>query len=215
MRKKLAVLCIGAAAAGILLTACGSADVTRSTVELKKNGKIVEYTIEDFGESYYDAEELKSYIQSEVDAYLDENEGSIKISKSEVEEQTAYLTMQYGNVDTFSDFNGIDCFSGSILQAQSAGYDFNTDFIDVSSDASDSDTEGSVEEAEIETIVPSDVVLADDELKVFIIKDDVDIIVPGTIVYVSADDSEVTATDHTVSVNAEKDKDSLVYVLYK
>lgn len=216
MKKKVIALCLGTAAVS-MLAACGSADVTENTVELKKNGKIVEYTMEDFAESYYDAEELKSFIQSEVDTYQEENEGSIKVSKSEVEDQTAYLTIQYDSVDTFSDFNGIDCFAGSIVQARSAGYDFDADFIDVASGDSEADSEGSVDELEILPVVPADIVLQDDELKVFIIRDDVDIIVPGTIVYVSAEHTEVTA-GNTVSVNIEDeetDKDVLVYVLYK
>lgn len=216
MKKRLISLCLSAAAVSIL-AACGGTDVTESTVELKKNGKIVEYTMEDFAESYYDADELKSFIQSEVDAYLEENDGSIKVSKSEVEEQTAYLTMQYDSADTFSDFNGIDCFAGSIVQARSAGYDFDADFIDVASGDTDADPEVSVDEIEILPVVPADIVLEDDDLKVFIIKDDVDIIVPGTIVYVSADHTEVTDSNRvSVSIGDEETgSDVLVYVLYK
>ena len=127
MKRKLALLCVASTVLG-LLAGCGGPDVTKSTVELKKNGNIVEYTIEDFSESYYDAEELKAYIESEVEAYAAFGDGTVKVKKSEVEEQTARLTMQYENAGVFADFSGLDCFSGSIVQAQAAGFDFDVDF---------------------------------------------------------------------------------------
>ena len=135
-----------------LLSACGSSDITESTVELKKDGSIIEYTVEDFSASYYDADELKSFVDAEVDAYLAVNDGTIRVSRNEVEDQTAYLTIRYDSAQTYADFNGIDCFVGSIVQAQSAGYDFDLDFIDANaeenSDGSDEDADA-VEDADL------------------------------------------------------------------
>ena len=130
MKKRLAFLCAASAAAA-LFSGCGGADVTESTVELKKNGRIVEYTVEDFSESYYDSGELQSYIDSAVEEWTGANEGSVRVKRSEVEDGTAYLTIQYDSAETFSDFNGIECFSGSIVQAQAEGYDFDMDFVQV------------------------------------------------------------------------------------
>ncbi|MCD8153058.1 MAG: hypothetical protein LUD71_08380 [Clostridiales bacterium] len=47
MKKKIAVLCAAAISLG-LLASCGSTSVTENTVELKKDGTVIEYTVEDF-----------------------------------------------------------------------------------------------------------------------------------------------------------------------
>ncbi|MCD7981691.1 MAG: hypothetical protein LUF32_05190 [Clostridiales bacterium] len=146
MKTKMAAL-FAAAALIPLLSACGSADITENTLELKKDGSIVEYTVEDFSASYYDADELESFVDTEVEAYLAENDGSIRVSRNEVEDQTAYLTIKYDSAETYADFNGIECFVGSIVQAQAAGYDFDLDFIDASAEE---DSDGSDEDADAE-----------------------------------------------------------------
>ena len=127
MKKRLAFLCAASAAAA-LFSGCGGADVTESTVELKKNGRIVEYTVEDFSESYYDSGELQSYIDSAVEEWTGANEGSVRVKRSEVEDGTAYLTIQYDSAETFSILTGLSVFSGSIVQAQAEGYDFDNGF---------------------------------------------------------------------------------------
>lgn len=214
MKKRLAFFC-GTAVVCALSAGCGSADVTESTVELKKNGKIVEYAIEDFSESYYDADELQSYIDSTVKEWTDANEGTVKVKRSEVEDGTACLTIQYDSAQTFSEFNGVECFAGSIVQAQTAGYDFDMDFVQVDSKEQE-ENEGSVIEAEIQPVVSGDTVTEDDDLKVFILRDHVNIKVPGKIVYVSdhvqiEDGNTVTADEDDGSA----EHDVLLYVLYK
>ena len=213
MKKRLAFLCAASAAAA-LFSGCGGADMTESTVELKKNGRIVEYTVEDFSESYYDSGELQSYIDSAVEEWTGANEGSVRVKRSEVEDGTAYLTIQYDSAETFSDFNGIECFSGSIVQAQAEGYDFDMDFVQVGGE--EDEPEGSSLEAAIQPVVPGETVTGDDELKVLIIRSHVDVRVPGEIAYVS-DHVNVEGGD---TVRADEDDgsaehDVLLYVLYK
>lgn len=216
LKKRCMVLCACAAALS-MLTACAGSNVTENTVELKKNGKIIEYAIEDFSASYYDTEELQSYVEAQVDEWLAENDGSIKISKSEVEEQTAYLTVEYDSADTFSDFSGEECFAGTIVQAQSGGYDFDVDFIKAADSEQDEDSSVSVDEGEGNTEVSAKEVLQDDDLKVFIVKGSANIVVPGQIQYVSAEGTKIV-DEHTVSVEriqGAQDTGVLVYVLYK
>lgn len=206
MRKKIAILCCSAMVVS-LLGACGSKlDVDKNTVALQKNGKVLEAAVEDFSQSYYDEDELSSYIQDAVDSYVTENgKDTVSISESKVENQVAYLTLQYESVDTYSDFTGIECFSGSVVQAQSAGYDFDANFYAVSDGVASDD------------IVTSKEVLENDDLKAFIVKGNSDIMVPGEIAYVSAEGTSVSAKN-TVSVSGnEEDADEtiLVYVLYR
>ncbi len=214
MKKKLMLLCTAAAAVS-LFAGCGDADVTESTVELKRNGRIVEYTVEDFSESYYDSDELQSYIDSTVEEWTGANEGSVKVKRSEVEDGTAYLTIQYDSAETFSGFNGIECFAGSIVQAQSAGYDFDMDFVEI--DGGEDDQEDSSVEAEIQPLVPGETVIEDDDLKVLIIRDHVNIRVPGKIAYISAEHLQVEGGNTVIADedDGSADHDVLLYVLYK
>lgn len=61
---------ITAAAVGMLVfQGCGSLKVDSNTISLQKNGRITEALVEDFSQDYYDEEELRSYIDSQVDAF--------------------------------------------------------------------------------------------------------------------------------------------------
>lgn len=196
--------CIGMS---MLLGACGTKlDVQENTIALQRNGKILEAAVESFDQSYYDQEELNTYVQNAVDDYTAEHgKKSVSVTDSKVEEKKAYLTLQYENAETFSDFTGIECFSGSIVEAQSAGYDFDLDFYPVTDGKADTKT------------VKGSTLLDDDDLKVLIVKENSDLIVPGKIAYVSTEGTEVTSEKQVNVTQKEQDTDEavLVYVLYK
>mgnify|MGYP006893909294 FL=1 len=196
--------CIGMS---MLLGACGTKlDVQENTIALQRNGKILEAAVESFDQSYYDQEELNTYVQNAVDDYTAEHgKKSVSVTDSKVEEKKAYLTLQYENAETFTDFTGIECFSGSIVEAQSAGYDFDLDFYPVTDGKADTKT------------VKGSTLLDDDDLKVLIVKENSDLIVPGKIAYVSTEGTEVTSEKQVNVTQKEQDTDEavLVYVLYK
>lgn len=196
--------CIGMS---MLLGACGAKlDVQENTIALQRNGKILEAAVESFDQSYYDQEELNTYVQNVVDDYTAEHgKKSVSVTDSKVEEKKAYLTLQYENAETFSDFTGIECFNGSIVEAQSAGYDFDLDFYPV--------TDG---KADMKTVKGS-TLLDDDDLKVLIVKENSDLIVPGKIAYVSTEGTEVASEKQVNVTQKEQDTDEavLAYVLYK
>ncbi len=196
--------CIGMS---MLLGACGAKlDVQENTIALQRNGKILEAAVESFDQSYYDQEELDTYVQNAVDDYTAEHgKKSVSVTDSKVEEKKAYLTLQYENAETFSDFTGIQCFSGSIVEAQSAGYDFDLDFYPVTDGKADTKA------------VKGSTLLDDDDLKVLIVKENSDLIVPGKIAYVSTEGTEVTSEKQVNVTQKEQDTDEavLVYVLYK
>lgn len=196
--------CIGMS---MLLGACGAKlDVQENTIALQRNGKILEAAVESFDQSYYDQEELNTYVQNAVDDYTAEHgKKSVSVTDSKVEEKKAYLTLQYENAETFSDFTGIECFNGSIVEAQSAGYDFDLDFYPVTDGKADTKT------------VKGSTLLDDDDLKVLIVKENSDLIVPGKIAYVSTEGTEVDSEKQVNVTQKEQDTDEavLVYVLYK
>ena len=196
--------CIGMS---MLLGACGAKlDVQENTIALQRNGKILEAAVESFDQSYYDQEELNTYVQNVVDDYTAEHgKKSVSVTDSKVEEKKAYLTLQYENAETFSDFTGIECFNGSIVEAQSAGYDFDLDFYPVTDGKADTKT------------VKGSTLLDVDDLKVLIVKENSDLIVPGKIAYVSTEGTEVASEKQVNVTQKEQDTDEavLVYVLYK
>ena len=206
MKKRVAALgcCIGMS---VLLGACGTKlDVQENTIALQRNGKILEAAVETFDQSYYKEDELNSYIQNAVDDYTAEHgKKSVSVTESKVEEKKAYLTLQYENAETFQDFSGIECFSGSIVEAQSAGYDFEQDFYPVTDGKADKKT------------VRGSSLLEDDDLKVLIVKENSDLIVPGKIAYVSTEGTEVTSEKQVNVTQKQQDTDEsvLVYVLYR
>lgn len=206
MRKRMVALscCIGMC---MLMAACGTKlDVQENTIALQRNGKILEAAVETFDQSYYKEDELNSYIQNAVDDYAAEHgKKSVSVTESKVEEKKAYLTLQYENAETFQDFSGIECFSGSIVEAQSAGYDFEQDFYPVTDGKADKKT------------VRGSSLLEDDDLKVLIVKENSDLIVPGKIAYVSTEGTEVTSEKQVNVTQKQQDTDEsvLVYVLYR
>ncbi|MBS5191788.1 MAG: hypothetical protein KHY81_10060 [Lachnospiraceae bacterium] len=206
MRKRMVALscCIGMC---MLMAACGTKlDVQENTIALQRNGKILEAAVETFDQSYYKEDELNSYIQNAVDDYTAEHgKKSVSVTESKVEEKKAYLTLQYENAETFQDFSGIECFSGSIVEAQSAGYDFEQDFYPVTDGKADKKT------------VRGSSLLEDDDLKVLIVKENSDLIVPGKIAYVSTEGTEVTSEKQVNVTQKQQDTDEsvLVYVLYR
>ena len=206
MRKRMVALscCIGMC---MLMAACGTKlDVQENTIALQRNGKILEAAVETFDQSYYKEDELNSYIQNAVDDYTAEHgKKSVSVTESKVEEKKAYLTLQYENAETFQDFSGIECFSGSIVEAQSAGYDFEQDFYPVTDGKADKKT------------VRGSSLLEDDDLKVLIVKENSDLIVPGKIAYVSTEGTEATSEKQVNVTQKQQDTDEsvLVYVLYR
>ncbi|MCD8156893.1 MAG: hypothetical protein LUD53_05595 [Clostridiales bacterium] len=214
MKKKIAVLCAAAISLG-LLASCGSTSVTENTVELKKDGTVVEYTVEDFSESYYDADELTEFVDAQVASYLEDSDATVEVKKNEVEEQTAWVTIEYDSMDTYADFTGTACFSGSVVQAQAAGYDFDVNFVSADEETEEADESSVIEGAVSETsYLSGSEVLEQDDLKVLIVGAAVDVIVPGTVRYVSADTAAIGGKN-TVTTTAESDSDVLIYVLYE
>ncbi|MCU6761563.1 Uncharacterised protein [uncultured Roseburia sp.] len=203
MKKPIIIVTLAAAGA-FLLAGCGSLKVDSNTISVQKNGKIMEGLVEDFSKEYYDEEELKAYIDQSVEDYAAENEkGDVKVSGYKVEDQKAYLTLKYKNTDSYGKFNGVDIFNGTIVKAQAEGYDFDASFTKVE----DGEAKGSADTKEV---------TSDDKLNVLILRENMNIIVPGTIQYVSADGVKVTAKD-TVEIEQKSDTAvaPVVYVIYK
>ena len=191
------ILCMG------LLSGCSKkTDVDTSTVFIEKKGKITSVDVEALDKDYYDEAELESYITDHVNDYTSENGNTVEMASFTVTDQVAKLQMQYDSYEDYTAFNGIELYDGTVVEAEAAGYDFDTDFIS----ASDEDTKK----------VSKDDVLADDNNKVVIIKANVDVKVDGTILYVSKENTKLTEKNK-VSITGEGSaaEAALTYIIYK
>lgn len=172
MKKKaellLAVMCI------LFITGCGvSYDVETSTVFVDKKGKITEVSVESFDKDYYDKDELKEFVEEHIEAYHEQyGKDRVKIDKLTVEDGVASLKMEYSSAEDYSVFNGEEFFCGTLPEAMAAGYDFT-------------DTYYVIADKEPGERVDRDDFLDNPDLKVVIMRQGINVTVPGEIKYVS------------------------------
>lgn len=202
MRKTVVLLCMAALATS-LLAGCGTPDVETNTLIIEKSGKVTEALVEDFEKDYYSAQELETFANSEIDTYKAEHaDAQIKLKEISVEDTTARMTIVYSDAQTYQDFHNVTFYTGSVVDAQTAGYKFEGNFVAVTDGVADTLYTG------------TSAVLAE-EGKLVIVQDAIQVIVPGTIKYVS-EGVVVTAKD-TASVVVENETDvaPVAYIIYE
>ena len=153
---------------------CGTdyAEADTNTVFVLKDGKIVSTDVENFDEKKYDEAELESYVADIVDTYNKKNgEDSLKQKEFSVEENVATLVLEYANGDVYEDISGVEFFTGTIKEAQKAGYTFDVNFAQMK--------DGKAVAADAKDFVKGE------DYKVVIIKSNTKVVVPGEICFVS------------------------------
>lgn len=109
---------------------------TISSISVDKDGGISSTIVEDFMESYYDADGLKSMIESSISEYKSENAAAqIKLESCKVKDGVVNVLMEYGDYQAYAGFNNEDFFAGTIKDANMAGYDLNVTLHSVSDNA--------------------------------------------------------------------------------
>ena len=201
--KKIISICILILCIGLLSGCSKKADADTSTVFVEKKGKIISVDVEHLDKEYYDVDELKEYITDHVDEYTNENGTTVKQTSFDVKDGIAKLTMEYDSYEDYTKFNGVEFYSGTVVGAQADGYDFDTEFYRVE----DSKKQETVNKADV---------LAEDDNKIVIIRANVDVKVPGTVLYVSAPDTDIMSKD-VVSIVGEgaNEEAQLTYIIYK
>lgn len=167
-----------------MLAGCGSSlEADTNTVYVSKHGKVVSMDVEQLDQSYYDETELKEFVDSAVEVYNTEmGKNSVKVDDLTVEmaQQNSGWTMKrWMIIQRLMVWN---CMRVKSCRHWLPGYDFDTDFAGV-------DKDGSV------TGVTRGDILAQEDLKVVIIKANTDVKIDGKILYVSCDNVTVTGKD--------------------
>lgn len=179
------VLCVG------ILSGCGANyDAEESTVYVQKKGKIVSTDVEAFDTSKYDEASLKAYVEDAISEYTEENgSGKVKLNSLTVKDNVATLVIEYESADDYTNFNGIQLFTGTLAEALAAGYSFDGEFASVE--------DGKAVACDFSQFKDQD------GLKVAIIKANTNLSVSNSIKYVSVEN--VNLVDKTtVSIGAGK-----------
>lgn len=206
--KKLWGICLAVLSLGFL-SSCATKFPETDTIYIQKNGSVKEATVKQFDKTYYEEEELKSFIE---DALEDYKGGGVRMEKLLVEDKTAKLMMKYDNFQSYVDFDGRELFVGTVVQALANGYNFSGAFLKVENGKTSAGA-GDTESTEIPSeAIGGDIVSAEEEDKVVVLNEDTDVVVRGSICYVSAEG--VTVKDkNTASV--KKRNDGVSYIVYK
>ncbi len=162
-----------------LVSCGGSGESSVTTLSLLKDGSVQSDIWENFGESYYDSDELQNSILSQTADYNKEAGGSkITVEKVEARDAVAVVKMIYEKPEDYASFNRSVFFVGTAKEAQEAGYQLDM----VLSGAKDAN----------ETIGKSDI-LAMGEEKLLITDVEDLIVLNGKALYIS---DNVTVSDN-------------------
>lgn len=140
-------------AAGILVTAlllggCGKNETSNSAetiqagkissavIELQKDGSVVETITEEFTKNYYNEENLKNMLLSEVADYNNGSEnGNLSVERFENKDGKLVVQLKYPSTDAYTDYNtnqynDSTIFCGTVAEAYDAGYSFDISMTD-------------------------------------------------------------------------------------
>ena len=190
-----------------LLSGCGvSFDAEENTVYIDKKGRVYSVDVETVSESYYDGNEMEEEIRATVADYNEENgKNAVKVLDLVIEDGVGRLKMQYASAEDYTKLIGTELYDGSIVKALAAGYNFDVDFY-------------RVENGQITGSAGKQDVLNEDDLKVAVIRANLNVRIDGSIVFVSSGNVTLTGSD-TVSIRDEEgvseEANDITYIVYK
>lgn len=115
------------------LSGCGTAKTDEkqpeTNIQVHKDGKITQTIYENFRETYYHVDELEQFASDYIDDFnLDNPTSHIELKECEMDNKTdgvIRVVIEYDNAATYSKFNDVMLFVGTIEQAYDQGYDLN------------------------------------------------------------------------------------------
>lgn len=174
------------------------------TLHVNLDGSI---TLEEMGllDEPVKTRKIKKELLKDLKEYNEKSGSNISIDEIEVDKAgNVYLRTSYSNAKEYSDYSGYECFSGTVGDALSAGYPFSSTFMLVT---------GKVKASAIDI----DSVMSGTMDKVVIVRENITVTVPGSIVYVSDLSTQMSGED-TVFISqrdGNRDATDLVYIIYK
>lgn len=171
MKRLRALLLIGCLSS--LLCACaGTAEIDTNTVIIDKKGTITEAIVEEFGQPYYDEQELKNDITSQISRYNSAagDEKAVVLDKFELtEDDVIHVNLEFKSSSDYVAFNEKELFVGTVADAYAKGYEF-TSMRDVAQDG---------------VVLSAEDVLEKGSMHIVILEEAQQVIVPSGICYIS------------------------------
>ncbi|MDD3367959.1 MAG: hypothetical protein PHP50_03585 [Lachnospiraceae bacterium] len=136
MRKEI-MLCL-CACVSVITLGCGSQTEDGTIVSVEKNGSVKNTIIEDFSAEYYDVEELKNLVLTEIAEYNKANGGnaiSIDSLEQKKDSTDVRVVMNYATAEDYASFNETEFFYGTVAEAKEAGFSVTEPLVDASDTA--------------------------------------------------------------------------------
>lgn len=194
--KKIVQIGLIGVLASIILTGCSeefSAD--KDTVYVQKKGPILGANVSAMDKDYYDETELSDFITDTVNTYVAKSgDGTVVIKEFAVEGGMAHVYLEYAGTEDYADFNGVEFYAGTVLDAKAAGYDIPNAFTAVTDDDTTWDAEKN---------------------KIVIIGQQTQVRVDGTILFVSSNASVTGKNTADVTYDILDDAAEPAYIVYK
>lgn len=167
----------------LLLVGCGEKP-KETTVSVSKKGVVTQTIIEKWDQDDYDQAEFESNIAEQIGSY---GSDAVRLKSCEVKKGMITVVLEYDSVADYGAFNGVQCFDGTIAEADQAGLIMNGTYYD---------TDGA-------EISQHKVLDESSDYRVFILNEPVAVCVPGKVVYVRAG-AQITGKS-TVKITGEED----------
>lgn len=194
--KKVKVLGLAVLLMG-LLSGCEKFTPQETAISVNKKGEIVSFVKESFDKDYYDADELEASIDQAILNYNDSHgTENVEKEKFEVKNKSAELTMKFTSGEDYAEFNDVTLYSGDVVGAYHAGYDFSGGF-------------QSVEKGQVTGSATGADILSSYNYGILVLDEEIDVQVPGNIVYAS-DNVEVTGKKTAKVLSGDETNESVL-----
>ena len=117
----------------LLLAGCGKKewtgeDVGVTTLGIDRDGRVLEIVVEDFGESYYDCQELRGTIESEIADYVSEagspeDEPPVVLNDVSESDNRVRTSILYQTPEDYGAFTQETLYYGTLRQAGLRGFE--------------------------------------------------------------------------------------------
>lgn len=139
--KKLLHICFWAIIV-FCLAGCSKPVPQVPTVSLDKAGKLTCTYVEDFTKDFYSEIDLEGEIGAEIEAEVgnyNQKFGSphLKLELFQVEEGTAKMQLVFDEAKYYTDYTGLELFTGTVAEAKEAGYGLEGEFLDTEGSLTD------------------------------------------------------------------------------
>lgn len=196
--KKISQIILVLLAAVMLAGCAGGNGVAEQgdSVQIAKDGSITGTLVDVLDQSYYNSEELKTMIETEI-AEANTTLGTEAVTLDDYECDSAgnvKVKVKYADSNAYTAFNGGTFYSGDAVTAKDT-YGLKGNFLDVKDGK----------------ITTDDAVVSEDT-KVVVLSENVNVIVPGKIVAITDNVEIIGKKSASVSLKSEEE---LAYIVYK